>query len=45
MPTALHVQTPEDFSPATEYLSPCLDREVAPREEALILFVLVGREW
>lgn len=43
MATALHVQTPEDFSPAAEYSSPWLDRPVAPREEALSLFTLVGR--
>lgn len=43
MATALHVQTPEDFSPAAEYSSPWLDRPVAPREEALSLFALVGR--
>jgi hypothetical protein len=43
MATALHVQTPEDFSPAAEYSSPWLDRAVAPREEALSLFGLIGR--
>jgi hypothetical protein len=43
MATALHVHTPEDFSPAAEYSSPWLDRAIAPREEALTLFALVGR--
>ncbi len=43
MATALHVQTPEDFSPAAECSSPWLDRVIAPREEALTLFALVGR--
>jgi hypothetical protein len=43
MATALHVQTPEDFSPAAEYSSPWLDRAIAPREEALCLFAMVGR--
>jgi len=43
MATALHVHTPEDFSPAAEYSSPWLDRAIAPREEALSLFALVGR--
>jgi hypothetical protein len=41
--TSPHVQTPEDFSPAAEYTSPWLDRAIAPREEALSLFALVGR--
>jgi hypothetical protein len=43
MATALHVQTPGDFSPAAEYSSPWLDRAVAPREEAVSLFALIGR--
>ena len=43
MATALRVQTPEDFSPAAEYSSPWLDRPVAPREEAISLFALIGR--
>lgn len=43
MATALHVQTQGDFSPAAEYSSPWLDRPVAPREEAISLFALVGR--
>jgi hypothetical protein len=43
MATSAPVQTPEDFSPAAEYSSPWLDRPVAPREEALSLFAMIGR--
>lgn len=32
-----------DFSRAAEYSPPWLDRAVAPREEALSLFALIGR--
>jgi hypothetical protein len=41
--TTLQVQTPGDFSPAAEYSSPWLDRPVAPLEEAISLFALIGR--